>query len=202
MTLDALRQTRQKLQAEADAAAQAVQREQKKVDRDLFQLRECERTLESARDRAALDAAQAAVDSAAKDHNLALKRLADRKAEHTYAELQAETAQALVVKAVDQILTDEMSERAKQIAHHLDEARRLGIALRHFALAAGIHTTGGLIQAATEQVLVRLGEPLIDLREIPISLERLGDVPAFRGWLARRERMIAGETPAREDQAA
>jgi hypothetical protein len=192
MNLDELKQTRHTLQVAEAAAAQAVHHAQKKVSDALFDVCECERELDAARDRAALDKAQAALDSARKDHALAVKRLTDKKGEHAHADMQAHAAAAAVVRAVDQILMDEITADAKSVAHHLDEARRQGIKLRHFTLAAGIHTAG-IISAATQQILDRLSLPLIDMKEIPINLEQLGDVPAFQEWLARRERMIADE---------
>jgi flavin-binding protein dodecin len=68
MTLKALKHIRRKLQGIEAAAAQAVQREQKKVDDEKFRVRECERHVDDARDRAALDAALLALDSVRKDH--------------------------------------------------------------------------------------------------------------------------------------
>jgi hypothetical protein len=201
MNLQYLKHARHTLQVAEAGAEQAVRRAQAQVDIELSRVRECEQQLAAARDRPSYDSTLVALESAKVDHALALKRLEDSQGEHAHASLEARTAEAMVVKAVDKILTDELAESAKQVERHLDEARRLGLSLRHFAIAAGIHTTG-IISAATQQVLDRLGEPLIDLREVPIHLEKLGDVAAFREWVARRDRMITGGTPVQENEAA
>jgi hypothetical protein len=197
MTLDQLKHTRRKLQGVQAAAAQAVQREQKNVDKEQFEVSECGREVEAARDRITLDTAEAALDSALKDHTLALKRLADRQAEHTYAELQVHTAQAQVVEAVDQILADELAQRAKRVNYLLNEALSLGTELKYFAIAAGVNSTK-IISPSTLSVVDRLSQPLIDGLTTPIHLANIGDVAAFRAWTERRDQMIAadGETVA------
>jgi hypothetical protein len=200
MTLDELKQTRRRLRAAEAAAASAVQRAEKEVADELFNVRERERPVEAARDREAFDAATLVLESAQKDHALALKRLSDRKGEHAHAEMEARTAEAMVVRAVDKVLRDEIVERANQVAHHLDEALRLGTKLKHFSIAAAIDAIG-IVPESTVRVLDRLYGPLIDARDIAINLEKLGDVPAFRDWRARRERMIAGDG-VQEDVAA
>jgi hypothetical protein len=193
MVLDELKQTRRRLQGLKAAAASAVQRAQKEVADEALRVREAERPLEAARDRQAYDAAAIVLESARKDHALALKRLSDRQGEAAHATMEARTAEAMVVRAVDQALADELAERAKRIGHHLDEAQRLGLALKHFAVAAGIHATA-IVPPATLRVLDRLSVPLIDALEIPINVAQLGDVGAFRDWTARRNQMIDGET--------
>jgi hypothetical protein len=192
MNLDELKQTRRRLQGLEAAAASAVQHAQKELADEAFRVREAERPLEAARDRQAYDAAAIVLESARKDHALAIKRLSDRQGEAAHATMEARTAEAMVVRAVDQALGDELAERAKQIGHHLDEARRLGLALKYFAVAAGVNATG-ITPASTLRVLDRLGVALIDVREIPINMEKLGDVAAFRDWTARRTAMIEGE---------
>ena len=201
MNLDELKKTRRTLLGAVAAAAQAVQHAKKQVEDELFEVQECERQREAARDRTTLDAALIALASARKDHALAIKRLEDRQGEHAHAEMRAHAAVAAVVRAVDQILTDELEERARQVERHLDEARRLGTTLRHFAIAAGIHSTG-IVSDTTQGVLDRLGVPLADSHEMPIDLETLGDVAAFGDWVARRDRMISGDVPVPEDEAA
>jgi hypothetical protein len=104
-----------------------------------------------------------------------------------------------VVQWVDKTLTDELAERARQIERHLDEACRLGTALKYFAVAAAINASE-FVEPSTERVLNRLHAPLIDGHHLPIDLEKLGDIPAFSDWIARRERMIAGEAPVLEGE--
>jgi hypothetical protein len=193
MNLDELKQTRGRLQGLEVAAALAVQRAEKEGADELFRVRECERPLEAARDRKAYDAAAIVLDSTKKDHALALKRLSDRQAEHAYADMEARTAEAMVVRAVDKILTDEIVERSKRVESLLNEARREGLALKHFAIAAGVHATG-IVPPSALRVLDRLNTPLINALEIPINMEKLGDVAAFRDWTARRTELIDGAT--------
>jgi hypothetical protein len=141
-----------------------------------------------------------ALATAIYDHNLKARALATLKRARDEGQTELAAAERAVVQAVDQILGDEIAERARQVEHHLDEALRLGVSLKYFAVAAGIHATG-VIPAPTQRVLDRLEAPPIDLREIPINLEKLGDVAAFREWTARRDWMIAGDA-AQEDEAA
>jgi hypothetical protein len=192
-TLDDLKQTRRKTRAAEAAAAQAVTRAQKEVADKLFDVRECERPVEAARDRKALDAATLVLESTKKDHTLALKRLADRQGEHAYAEMQASVAAAAVVQAVDQILTDEIAARAKKVDDLLNEAKRLGTALKYFAVAAEVNAAR-IVQPSTLRVLDRLSLPLVNAMDIPIDLASSGDVTQFRDWAAQREQMIAGTT--------
>jgi hypothetical protein len=63
-TLDDLKHTRLKTRAAEAAAAQAVTRAQKEVADKLFDVRECERPVEAARDRKALDAATLVIPEA------------------------------------------------------------------------------------------------------------------------------------------
>jgi hypothetical protein len=198
MNLDDLKHTRARLRGAEAAAALAVRRAEKEVADELFNVRERERPVEAARDRQAYDAAAVVLESARKDHALALKRLTDRQAEAAQAEMEARTAEAMVVRAVDGALGAEIVERSRQIADLLDEARRLGTALKYFTVAAGLHATS-LVPDSVLRVLDRLSVALIDVREIPINLEKLGDVAAFREWTARRAAMIEGEP---ESQAA
>jgi hypothetical protein len=201
MNLEDLYRTRHAFQAAEAAAEQAVHREQGQVDTELDRVRSCERLIDDSRDRATYDTALAASETSKKDHALAVKHLTDAQGEHARAALKAHTAVTMVVTAVDKILTDELAERARQIERHLDEACRLGTALKYFAVAAAIHAPG-FIEPSTERVLNRLHASLIDGHEIPNNLEKLGDIPAFRDWIARRERMIAGKAPVQEGEAA
>lgn len=174
-------------------ATQTLTQAQSSAGDELERVRDCERRLDAARDRPAFDAARAALNSAQADHVLAVKRLTDRQGEHAHADMEARAAEAMVVRAVDQILSDEIAERAKQVAHHLDEARRLGSSLQYFAIASGIHATS-IVPQSTLRVLERLHLPLIDSLHIPIDLAQLGDTEAFRDWTARRNAMLDGET--------
>jgi hypothetical protein len=145
--------------------------------------------------------AAAALAAARSDESIKSKALATLKAAHAQRQSDLAAAERAVVDAVDRILHDEMVERARSIERHLDEARRLGLALKYFAVAAGIHGSG-VIPTSVQRAIDRLGAPLINTLDTPIHLEALGDVAAFRDWTARREQMIAGEAPVKEASAA
>lgn len=195
MNYEPLHEARAKVAAARDAlsaAAQAAQRAQKEAADELFKVREAERPMEAARDRRAYDAAAVAFESAKKDHALAIKRLTDCKDEQAHAVMQARALEAAVVGAVDQLLTDEIAERSKLVEYHLNEALRLGTALKYFAIAAGVHSTE-VISPSTMGVLDRLNLPLINALDMPISVAQLGDTAAFREWTARRSALIDGD---------
>ncbi len=99
------------------------------------------------------------------------------------------------------MLGDEIVERAAQVDRLLNEARRLGTALKYFAVAAGVHANG-IVPAPALRVLDRIHLPLIDALEIPINMEKLGDVAAFRDWAARRAAMIDGDEEETAPKAA
>jgi hypothetical protein len=195
MNYPILDEARRKARAARDAlaaATHAVQRAQKQVAVELLKVREGERRLDAARDRPTYDAECTALESARKDHALAIKRLTDRQSEQAHADRLARAAEAAMVGAVDQILADEIAERATLVEDHLNQALCLGTALKYFAVAAGVHSTK-VISPSTLSVLDRLSQPLIDGHSIPNHMGQLGDIVAFREWTARRAAMIDGD---------
>jgi hypothetical protein len=98
-------------------------------------------------------------------------------------------AERAISNEVDRHLREELIERAKVIAHYLDEAERLGKELKYFAMAAEINSPG-VIPSAVPDLFYRL-EKLINIATIPINLQSLGDIPAYNKWCARREALIA-----------
>jgi phage-related tail protein len=133
-----------------------------------------------------------ALTAARRDHAVKAKALAKLEGIRVEAQTDLAAAERAVMQAVDQVLGDEIAERAGKVEHHLNEAHRLGTSLKYFAAAAGIHATL-IVPDSTLRVLDRLSTPLIDSLEIPINMEKLGDVAAFRDWTARREKMITGD---------
>jgi hypothetical protein len=132
-----------------------------------------------------------ALTAARRDHSVKAKALATLEAAVTTAQVGLAQAERAVVKAVDQILTDEITARAKKVDDLLNEARRLGVALKYFAVTAQVN--GAVVPASTQQVLNRLDLPLISLMETPINLAKTGDSVVYRDWTARRAEMIAGD---------
>jgi len=146
------------------------------------------------------DLAQA-LSAARRDHSVKAKALAQLEAIRAEAEADLTAAERAVVKAVDQFLNDEIVARARHVEDLLNEARRLGTALKYFTTAAGVHSTN-LVSDHTLSVLDRLEAPLLDARHVPVDMVKLGDVAAFRDWTARREQMIAGGVVSEEHKAA
>jgi hypothetical protein len=145
------------------------------------------------------DLAQA-LGAARRDHAIKAKALAQLEGIRAEAQAGVAAAERAVVTAVDQILTDEIAARAKNVEDLLNEAHRLGVALKYFAVAAEVNANA-VVPASTLRVLDRLNLPLINALETPINLAATGDVAAFRDWAAQREQMIAG-TPSEEPRAA
>jgi hypothetical protein len=112
-----------------------------------------------------------------------------------------QSAQAAIVAEVDALLNDEITERALGIARHLDEVVRLGTALKFFCVAAGINSTAG-VSAPVQRTLARLDVPLLDMAEIPVNVQKLGDIAAYRDWTDRRSQMIAGTDDHEPESAA
>jgi len=133
-----------------------------------------------------------ALDLAKSDLSIKHRALASLQSAQAEGQVALAVAERAVISAVDEYLAAEIIARAKYVADLLDEARRLGIALKYFAVAAGVNATG-IIPVSTLRVLDRLSVPLIDALEIPINMAQLGDVAAFREWTARRAAMIDGE---------
>jgi chromosome segregation ATPase len=193
MTLDQLKHTRRKLQGAAAATAQAVQRAQKDVDDEQFQVRECQRHVEDARDRATLDAAQAALDSAVKDHALALRRLSDRQGEHAHAEMRAHTAQAQVVDAVDKALGAEREAIAAQCIEIYEQLTRKIAALRA-VVPDELNTPRHLVVELSSTVMQALNlVPAPDAIRVPVNQLQFGALGDAAAWGARLARMIADE---------
>ena len=138
--------------------------------------------------------------AARRDHSVkakALSKLVDIRAD---AQADLAAAERAVVQAVDQILTDEIAERAHVVDRLLNEAQRLGVALKYFAVSAQVNASA-IVPATALRVLDRLNLPLINALETPINLAQAGDVAAFRDWTQRRTEMIAG-TMSDEPKAA
>jgi hypothetical protein len=193
MTLDQLKHNRRKLQGVEAAAAQAMQREQKQVDEAQFQIRECERDLDAARDRATLDAAEAALHSASKDYTLAVKRLTDRQGEHAYAQMQAGTAQAMVVNAVDQLLNAERETIAAECIEIYQRLTQKIVELRA-VVPDELNTPRHLVAELSSTVMQALNlVPPPDATMIPVNVLQFGAVGNTDAWAARRARMIADE---------
>jgi hypothetical protein len=194
MKLDELKLTRKKLRAAETAAAAAAQREQRLVDDEQFNVRELERSLDGARDRITYDAALLALDSAKKDHALALKRLSDRQGEHAHAALEARTAEAMVVKAVDKLLLAEREAVAAEcIAIHEKLTRRVADlrALVPNEFNTPVHVALDL-SPEVERALNHLAPPP-DATQIPVNLLQHDPAHNREAWAARRTRMIADE---------
>jgi hypothetical protein len=136
-------------------------------------------------------------DLALTQSDLSLKRKALAHLELAQAEAQTDltVAERAVVQAVDQLLSDEIVARARHVEDLLNEAHRLGLALKYFATAAGVHSTN-IVPASTLSVLDRLEAPLLDARHVPVDMGKLGDVAAFRDWAARRASLISGDEEA------
>jgi hypothetical protein len=195
MTLDQLKLTRRKLQGVEAATARAVQRAQKNVDDEQFQVRECQRHVEDARTRPALDAAQAALDSAAKDHALALRRLKDLQGEHAHAEMQAHTAHAQVVEAVDKLLLAEREKIAEECILLYAQLTQKIAALRAVVpdeLNTPVHLALELSLTVTQALNL---VPPPDATLIPVNVLQFGTAGDAEAWGARRARMIADEAP-------
>jgi hypothetical protein len=145
---------------------------------------------------AIIDEIQAHAQSAARrDHAIKVKARVTLECARDAAQAHLAAAERDVVVAVDQILTDEITERAKQVERLLNDAHRLGVALKFFAVAAEVNASA-VVPASTLRVLDRLNLPLINALETRIDLATTGDVPAFRDWTQRRAEMIAGDEEA------
>jgi hypothetical protein len=200
-TLDQLKHTRRKLQGIEAAAAKAVQCAQKLVDDEAFRVRECERELDTARDRATLDAAEAALNSASKDHALAVKRLTDRKGEHAHAEMQAQVAHAQVEAAVDQALGAERETIAAQCIEIYEQLQRKIGALRA-VVPDELNTPRHLVVELSPTVTQALNlVPPPDATLIPVNQLQYGALGDAEAWAARRARMIADEATGQADAA-
>jgi hypothetical protein len=198
MNLDELKQTRRRLRGVEAAAASAVQRAEKEVADELFNVRECERPVEAARDREAYDAAAIVLESARKDHALALKRLTDRQGEAAHAEMEARTAEAMVVRAVDEMLDAEREELAAQIERLYGQVARLVAELRE-ATPHPLHTPVNVpirlspqVQRALSRVPPR-DDLYVSVNELRAETIQLSTVTSREPWAARRRRLIAGE---------
>lgn len=128
----------------------------------------------------------------------ALARLASAHASALATLAATETA---VVAAVDEILLEENIARAAAVAHHLDEAARLGLALLTLTIASELHGRTAQPPAVTE-VLQRLDLPLIDRRSIAINLIKDGDRVAAAARAERRAALIAGEVELVDEPVA
>ena len=146
------------------------------------------------------DATTQELSAARRDHSVKAKALATLEAARAEAKTDLLVAERAVVEAVDQLLSDEIAARARHVDDLLNEARRLGTALKYFATAAGVHSTNTAL-GPTLSVLDRLEAPLLDARHVPVDMSKLGDVAAFRDWTERRAAMIAG-TASDEPKAA
>jgi hypothetical protein len=138
------------------------------------------------------DAATQELSAARRDHSVKAKALATLEAARDDAQTELALAERAVVAAVDQILRDEITERAKKVDDLLNEASRLGLRLKYFAVAASMHSTS-VASGSILNVLDRLEAPLLDARHVPVDMAKLGDVAAFSDWTQRRAALIAGD---------
>jgi hypothetical protein len=140
------------------------------------------------------DGLASALVSARSDLSIKSKAFASLKQAHAKAQTDLASAQAAVVAAVDQMFVAEDIEGARQIAHHLNEAIRLGKALLHLMIAEEVNGRAHPTSEVTE-VLARLDLPLIDRHHVAINLMKDGDVLGAAKRAARRAALIAGESP-------
>ena len=148
---------------------------------------------------AAIDMGLAAELAASRtDVAIKAKALATLEAAHSEAVAAMQSAEAAVVAAVDALFLAEDIEAARQVAHHMDEAHRLGRALLHLAVANEMD--GRHVPQEAADVLQRLDVPLLDRRTIAVNLSKYGDQAAAKRCAARRAALIAGE--ATEEVAA
>ena len=200
MNLEELKRTRRELQGVEIKAATAVQREKIKVERANFEVRERERSVEDARDRATLDAAEIELVNATKEHTLATKRLADRQGEHAYAHLNAAAEHALVVRAVDEMLDAEREALAKECIEAHGQLERKIAELRSVVPDHLNTPINALVTLSTtvERALNIL--PPLDSRHVPVNILQGGPHHDTQLWGERRAQMIADE--AQEATAA
>ena len=201
MTLENLKHTRRKLLLVEATAAQAVKHAQKSVADELFLVRECERELDAARDRTTYDAALLALDSARKDHALAIKRLEDRQGEHAHADMQARAAEAMVVRAVDKLLDTEREALASECIEMYERLTRKIADLR--AVVPDELNTPRHLPLELSPIVTRALNlvPPPDATMIPVNVLQFGNTGNTEAWAARRARMIADEA-VEEDAAA
>jgi hypothetical protein len=217
-TLAQLRAARAEARSKLSAAAEALERGQKFVREANAALKYLETVREgkvsaaatqladslAANDSAALrvpplppDTSQTTARNDVETATAALKKLA---AAHAQCAMDTAVAEGAVVKAVDGILEAEIAERSQHVQRLLDEALRLGTDLKYFELAAGIHISGVDLTSAAE-VIARLSRALLDTKDVPINLQKLGDVAAFQTWVARRGSMIAADAVPEHEAA-
>src|SRR5580658_2127387 len=123
-TLNELKQIRAKLQAAEVVAVQTVHHAQKDADSALLIVRECERQLDAARDRPEYDTAFAALESAKRDHALALKRLSDRQGEHATAVTKTCMVDVQIANTVDAMLDGERETTAADCIAIYEQLKR------------------------------------------------------------------------------
>ena len=201
-TLDQLKHTRRQLIGVETKAAIAVQREQKNVERAKFEVRERERSVEDARDRATLDAAEIELVNATKEHTLATKRLADRQGEHAYAHLNAAAEHATVVRAVDELLNEERETLAHSCISMYEQLELMIAGLRAVVpdeLNTPRHLVG-TISATVTRALNLL--PPLNWTQVPVNILQFGAHIDAQVWGARRSRLIADDETTEETAAA
>lgn len=162
----------------------------------------------SIRNGAALIGMQSSLDEGVKlelaraTHANKIATLAVEAAAKRHAQTKAavKAAEGAVVAAVDAIQNDEDIELARQLAHHLDEAVRIGTSLLSNAIADEANGRRQVPPLVAE-ALGKLDLPLIDRRHIAINLLK-GDRAVYAQRVARRAALIAGETIQADDKAA
>ena len=112
MNLEQLKRLRRTLKANEATAAQAVVTAERAIANELFNVHECQRALEGARDRTTYEAASAALEHARVDHVLATKNLSDAQGAQAHAELAARAAESQVISAIEEIFRAEDVEAA------------------------------------------------------------------------------------------
>jgi hypothetical protein len=140
--------------------------------------------------------------SARHQHTLATKALQTLSDTHAKRVSELQAAEQTVINAVDQIFLEEDIESARVVAHHLDEALRLGGALLHLTTANEMHLNGYTLPREVSAVLNRLEVPLVDRRDVAVNLIKHGDSIAAARRAARRSELIAELTPVNAPAAA
>ena len=140
--------------------------------------------------------------AARRQHTLATKALQTLTETHARRQTELQAAERAVIDAVDQLFRDEDIESARLVAHHLDEALRLGGALLHLTVANEMHLNGYTPPREVTIVLNRLDVPLVDRRDVAVNLLKHGDSIAADRRTARRNELIEELPPVNGSAAA
>jgi hypothetical protein len=134
------------------------------------------------------------------DAKLKAKALAKIEQDHAAAKAALSAAERAVINAVDELFCEEDIAAARAIAHHLDEAQRLGTALLCLAIAEEI--TGHNPLPEVTEALRRLDLPLLDRTSIALNVLKDGDTDAAAARAERREALIRGEESTEPEEKA